>query len=178
MRSPLPTIDDLESDTWYQVSAISERAVGVFSEPVYAVAKTHREPARVIDSRVSPVQGSTDSLAMMVRLDCSSAPINEACGLLRYTWNFGEAVCSTKRIIALYTDCTLTDYGLGHTLLFGKSSLAFPPESNTCFHCAQEQTETTCIIVLITKKYVDVSTTRGDCGWSGVYKLLRFRSRA
>lgn len=85
MHSPLPTIDDLESDTWYQVSAVSERAVGVFSEPVYATTKTHREPARVINQGVSPVPGSTDSLAMMVRLDCSSAPMNEACGLLRYT---------------------------------------------------------------------------------------------
>lgn len=92
MRSPLPTIDDLESDTWYQASLISERAVGVFSEPVYAIAKTHREPPRVIDKTVSPVQGSTGSLAVMVRLDCSSAPMNEECGLLRYIRHL-ERVC-------------------------------------------------------------------------------------
>lgn len=84
MRSPLPVNDGLESDTWYQVSAVSERAQGVFGEPVYAVAKTHRDPARVVDATVSPIPGSTDSLAVMIRLDCSSAPTNGACGVLRY----------------------------------------------------------------------------------------------
>lgn len=84
MRSPLPVNDGLESDTWYQVSAVSERAQGVFGEPVYAVAKTHRDPARVVDATVSPIPGSTDSLAVMIRLDCSSAPTNGACGILRY----------------------------------------------------------------------------------------------
>lgn len=85
MRSPLPVNDGLESDTWYQVSAVSERAQGVFSEPVYAVTKTHRDPARVVETTVSPVPGSTDSLVVMMRLDCSSAPTNEACGIMRYT---------------------------------------------------------------------------------------------
>lgn len=83
MRSPLPVDDGLESDTWYQVSAVSERAQGVFSEPVYAAAKTHRDPARVVDTTLSPVPGSTDSLAVMITLDCSSAPTNEACGIMR-----------------------------------------------------------------------------------------------
>ncbi|CAM9385152.1 unnamed protein product, partial [Scytosiphon promiscuus] len=84
IRSPLPVIDNLDSDTWYQVSAVSERAEGVFGEPVHAVAKTHREPARVMDTKASSVQGSTDSISLLTTLDCSSAPTNEACGLLSY----------------------------------------------------------------------------------------------
>lgn len=83
MRSPFPIIDNLESDTWYQVSAVSERAEGVFGEAVHAVAKTHREPARVIETVVSSVQGSTNSISLLTTLDCSSAPTNQACGLLR-----------------------------------------------------------------------------------------------
>lgn len=83
-RSALPVNDGLESDTWYQVSAVSERTQGVFGEPVYAVVKTHRDPARVVDASVLAVPGSTDSLAVMARLDCSSAPTNEACGIMRY----------------------------------------------------------------------------------------------
>lgn len=86
LRSPHPINDGLASDTWYQVSAISERAEGVFCEPVYAVVKTHREPARVMEMAAKPVKGSTDSLVLLVRLDCSSAPTDEACGLLRYVW--------------------------------------------------------------------------------------------
>ncbi|CAM9358757.1 unnamed protein product [Ectocarpus sp. 13 AM-2016] len=84
VRSSLPINDDLESDTWYQVSAVSERAEGVYSQPVYAVAKTHREPARVLDWKTTPVHGSTDSLSLLISLDCSSAPTHEACGILRY----------------------------------------------------------------------------------------------
>ncbi|CAM9138972.1 unnamed protein product, partial [Hapterophycus canaliculatus] len=84
LRSPLPIVDNLDSDAWYQVSAVSERAEGVFSEPVYAVAKTHREPAGLIDTKVSPVQGSTNSISLLTTLDCSSTRINEACGFLSY----------------------------------------------------------------------------------------------
>lgn len=84
-RSPGQIRDGLESNTWYQVSAVVERAEGVFSDPVYAKVKTHREPARVMEVAAQPVQGSTDSVALLVRLDCSSAPIiSEACGLLRW----------------------------------------------------------------------------------------------
>lgn len=93
VRSPLPINGDLESDTWYQVSAVSERAEGVYSQPAYAVAKTHREPARVLDWKATPVHGSTDSLSLLIRLDCSSAPTHEACGILRC----GENVGATER---------------------------------------------------------------------------------
>lgn len=96
--SPPAVNDGLESDTWYQVSAVSERAQGVFGEPVYAVAKTHREPARVVDTTVSPVPVSTDALAVMMRLDCSSAPMNEACGIMRYaTYLEIDAACAMER---------------------------------------------------------------------------------
>lgn len=80
---PHPVNEGLESDTWYQISAVSERTEGVFCEPVFTVAKTHREPARVIEIAGNPVQGSTDSINLHLRLDCSSTPTNEACGLLR-----------------------------------------------------------------------------------------------
>lgn len=83
VRIPHPVNENLESDTWYQISAVSERAQGVFCEPVFAVAKTHREPARVIEIAGNPVQGSTDSINLHLKLDCSSTPTNEACGLLR-----------------------------------------------------------------------------------------------
>ena len=83
VRMPHPVNEGLESDTWYQISAVSERTEGVFCEPVFTVAKTHREPARVIEIAGNPVQGSTDSINLHLRLDCSSTPTNEACGLLR-----------------------------------------------------------------------------------------------
>lgn len=84
-RSPGQVCDGLESNSWYQVSAVAERAEDVFSEPIYAVVKTHREPARVMEIAAHPVPGSTDSLALLFRLDCSSASIiSEACGLLRW----------------------------------------------------------------------------------------------
>lgn len=81
--SPRPVNDGLESDTWYQISTVSERGEGVFSEAVYAIVKTHRESARVMEMAVKPAPGSTTSLELWVTLDCSSAPTSEACGLLR-----------------------------------------------------------------------------------------------
>lgn len=78
------TISDLEDDTWYQVSAVAERAEGVFSEPVFTVVKTHREPPTVTETAAKPRQGTIDSLTLFFRLDCSAAPPGEVCGLLRF----------------------------------------------------------------------------------------------
>lgn len=83
-RSPGTIIDNLEGDTWYQVSAVAERADGVFSEPIFSVVKTHREPPSLIEVTAKPLQRTTDSLALLFRLDCSASPMGEVCGLLRY----------------------------------------------------------------------------------------------
>lgn len=83
-RSPGTIINNLEDDTWYQVSAVAERAEGVFSEPVFAVVKTHREPAPVTETTAKPLQGTIDSLTLFFRLDCSAALTGEVCGLLRF----------------------------------------------------------------------------------------------
>lgn len=83
-HSPRTVIESLESDTWYQVSAVSERATGVFSRPSFTVARTHREPARLMDLIAAPVQGSTNSLRLRFRLDCSVVPTREMCGKSRW----------------------------------------------------------------------------------------------
>lgn len=82
-RSPRIVHDGLDDDTWYQVSAVAERNEGVFSKPVFTVVKTHRDPAGILETAVKPLQGSTDSLVLLFRLDCSASPTCEVCGLLR-----------------------------------------------------------------------------------------------
>lgn len=76
-------IEDLDSNSWYQISAVAERAEGIFSAPVYAMVQINREPPRILEATAQPVTGSVQSLALLVMLDCSSSPASETCSFLR-----------------------------------------------------------------------------------------------